>query len=722
MTMFISPFFRAVSFSLAIGWFLALPSQSAESNKRSTMSDSTASILVRTALERELAGHNDQRNTLLQVVAQESPNHSIAHWQLGEVLSEDKQTWLSPSEVERAAKEDRRLAEYRKLRDEAGPTLAERIALAQWCRQNHLVNEELSHWIQVLRIQPNYPEAIQRLQMLQASNSTRNEQTARLEDQPKVGNPSANWRSLAAKWRQSLARGETIPPEIREKVVNFSDAGEIASLQKAMWLEVGSNKTKMQPLLLALAQTLKDNPHPAAAEYLSRLAVFAERDDIRDAAVAGLRDRSFDHYVPLLLASLQTPIEADLRFDVDGHGNLITKANVYREGALTDASYSSNLSPRTALREPPLPIVSAASRMETAGDADSYRNSTFASNWIDSHPQEMAAWKKSETEAYNQAKSYNDRLPAINHIREVRDGMKEKAQSIATFANSQVVAGKTADAFYGEVESANRAIEENNARITRILAQTTGKDFGEDAMQWWKWWLQEYNETNTVTSFGDDYSPDDGTEPSVPDEIPSYKPTTTYATNQFYAAFSPTSSRAVHSQGFASNSPVPPKSCFAPGTKVWTQFGRTPIEKVQVGDRVLSQDVTTGEMAYKPVLATTVRKPGPRIKIGLGSEMITATPSHPFWVNGKGWELSKQVEVGWSLHAVSGGVPVESIEKLEVDPSHDGYSYNLIVADFDTYFVGEQGILVHDNTARQPTSARLPGLPAETPVAVADER
>jgi hypothetical protein len=53
---------------------------------------------------------------------------------------------------------------------------------------------------------------------------------------------------------------------------------------------------------------------------------------------------------------------------------------------------------------------------------------------------------------------------------------------------------------------------------------------------------------------------------------------------------------------------------------------------------------------------------------------------------------------------------IESIEKLDPDPSPAGKSYNLIVADFHSYFVGDQGILVHDNTPRAPTAALLPGL------------
>jgi hypothetical protein len=37
-------------------------------------------------------------------------------------------------------------------------------------------------------------------------------------------------------------------------------------------------------------------------------------------------------------------------------------------------------------------------------------------------------------------------------------------------------------------------------------------------------------------------------------------------------------------------------------------------------------------------------------------------------------------------------------------------AYNLVVADVDTYFVGDHGFLVHDNTPRRPTQAVLPGI------------
>jgi hypothetical protein len=37
-------------------------------------------------------------------------------------------------------------------------------------------------------------------------------------------------------------------------------------------------------------------------------------------------------------------------------------------------------------------------------------------------------------------------------------------------------------------------------------------------------------------------------------------------------------------------------------------------------------------------------------------------------------------------------------------------TFNLVVADFNTYFVGESGVLVHDITPRRSTAAVVPGL------------
>ena len=133
-----------------------------------------------------------------------------------------------------------------------------------------------------------------------------------------------------------------------------------------------------------------------------------------------------------------------------------------------------------------------------------------------------------------------------------------------------------------------------------------------------------------------------------------------------------------------------------------------PIEKVRRGDFVLSQDPDTGELAYRPVLETTVRPPSPTLRIGVGKEEIAATRGHPMWVVGEGWVMAKELKMGDRLHGVHGGVKIDYIE-----PGAESEAFNLVVADFHTYCVGQHRVLAHDNLARKPTRAMVPGLVAE---------
>ena len=78
---------------------------------------------------------------------------------------------------------------------------------------------------------------------------------------------------------------------------------------------------------------------------------------------------------------------------------------------------------------------------------------------------------------------------------------------------------------------------------------------------------------------------------------------------------------------------------------------------------------------------------------------------HPLWVAGVGWRMAKELGDGAILHGVNGPVRIDAIESAD-----EAEAYNLIVADFNTYFVGTSGVLVHDNTPREPTTATVPGL------------
>ena len=153
--------------------------------------------------------------------------------------------------------------------------------------------------------------------------------------------------------------------------------------------------------------------------------------------------------------------------------------------------------------------------------------------------------------------------------------------------------------------------------------------------------------------------------------------------------------------------PPPPAAmdCLAAGTPVWTDLGPLPIEKIKVGDRVLAQNADSGELAFKPVLRTTLRPKSELIHLETDGAAFDSSGGHPFWVSGRGWLKARELEAGMMLH---GATTTAAVRAVDSGPSE--VTYNLIVADFHTYFVGPTRLLSHDNTVRQPAAAGVPGL------------
>jgi hypothetical protein len=240
-------------------------------------------------------------------------------------------------------------------------------------------------------------------------------------------------------------------------------------------------------------------------------------------------------------------------------------------------------------------------------------------------------------------------------------------------------------AFENQVEASlvNAPANDANKRVFYALRETTGTQLPDDTSHWSKWW-EDYNEY---------YWP----KPSY------YTYTTSYS--QYYTP-PPT---------YAFVTGTRKGSCFPAGTLIRTQTGLMPIEMLQLGDRVLSQDQDTGELSYRLVVRTTLRPPTKFARLKFANEEMTATVGHPFWVCGHGWKMAKELQSGDILHGLGGATPLLSIEL----PPWDMQAHNLVVDETNTYFVGQTGVLVHDNEFRKPTRAIVPGLMGEELVTVA---
>lgn len=137
--------------------------------------------------------------------------------------------------------------------------------------------------------------------------------------------------------------------------------------------------------------------------------------------------------------------------------------------------------------------------------------------------------------------------------------------------------------------------------------------------------------------------------------------------------------------------------CFVAGTEVQTDRGLVPIEDIQIGDLVLSEDDKTGEQAYKPVTNRFINPDKTTLSITIERvdgqrETFTVTDNHPYMTT-NGWveagDLKANMEVELANQETATIVAIaSSAEKVD--------TFNIEVADFHTYFVGDSQVLVHN--------------------------
>ncbi|WP_328414322.1 polymorphic toxin-type HINT domain-containing protein [Streptomyces violaceus] len=159
---------------------------------------------------------------------------------------------------------------------------------------------------------------------------------------------------------------------------------------------------------------------------------------------------------------------------------------------------------------------------------------------------------------------------------------------------------------------------------------------------------------------------------------------------------------------------------FVPGTRVLMADGSTkPIEKVEVGDKVVATDPKTGRTSVQTATATILGKGTKRlVKVTLSihdgssksstkTTTITATAGHPFWVPSlREWIDAGELKPGQWLQTSSGTwVQVGAVEAWT---AAGATVHNLTVTESHTYYVLARTttVLVHNCGDAQALAAR----------------
>jgi len=139
------------------------------------------------------------------------------------------------------------------------------------------------------------------------------------------------------------------------------------------------------------------------------------------------------------------------------------------------------------------------------------------------------------------------------------------------------------------------------------------------------------------------------------------------------------------------------QTCFVAGTPVETENGLRAIETIAAGERVRSFDTATGQPSWREVRKLERRVAPQLVAVTVGGSTIRVSPEHYFWVTDSGWVRARDLVLGDRLVASEAKGPPLFVSALAslATPAAGVAVYNLVVEEFDDYFVGETPVLVH---------------------------
>jgi hypothetical protein len=658
---------------------------------------------VRLALWCEAHGLKAERMKHLAIAVLSDPKNAMARGLMG--LVAHRGHWQRPEAVADQIKADAKLAaaieQYKDRRVKAPATADGQWKLALWCEEIGLKAEAIAHLSAVVRLDPSREAAWKRLGYKKQGGRWVTE--AQIADEKAEADrqkqADRHWKPLLEKWRGWLDdKGKRTRAETA--LTDVTDPRAVPMV----WAVFAAGPSDRQAVAVRVFGQIDS---AGASRALATLAVFGKSDDVRRAATETLRRRDAREYADILIALLRDPIKYEVKpvagpgsqgvLDVKG-----SKANVKRLYSPPSApivavwpndqvQYDANglpvvMHPLGYFNTGPIfssfAFSSSSNRPLNAAQQQHLVN-TLEKNGAGDRAGQVAQALMSASQNYQWMMDPNAwgvsqmlssslmMIPPNPTTRfDIRYGRQVAIPIGEMQAEARLAAAVAQQQLQGDVKAIddyNAPIKELNGRIIPILKEAAGQDLGEDREAWRKWSVD-------LIGFAD--MPQKYSEiPTVIEQVPlAYQPQTLPV-----AIDTPVGFRRM--------------SCFGAGTPVRTIAGLRPIESLREGDQVLTQDIKTGALNYRPILVVHRNPPSATYTIDLEGEAIVSSHFHRFWKAGRGWVMARDLKPGDVVRTLGGLVKVASIEADRVQPV-----FNLDVAEDADFFVGDRGALVHDNT------------------------
>uniref|UniRef100_UPI00301CF597 hypothetical protein n=1 Tax=Paludisphaera sp. TaxID=2017432 RepID=UPI00301CF597 len=564
------------------------------------------------------------------------PDDQRARGLLGQVKRDGR--WMRPADVarsvERSPDQKALLDEYFERRARTADKADDQYRLALWCEENGLVEPMVAHLRRALQLDPGREGAWRRLGFRKVGNRWVNPEVEAAIKAERDAQAKADraWRPRLEKLRDALAgRDDARRAEARAELAAIADPRAVPSLFRVF------ARGGVESRQAVAVDVLSRIEGPEASLALATLAVYSPHAALRSDAAALLQRRDPREFAGFLALQLRDEVKYKVK-PVEGpgsQGELLVEGDdahvrrVYRPmqapqilpgdqiardangnvvlNRPTGAVVGTPFEPRDLHnflrgRRPvtTLPInmgftIDGITGLPMAPEIPS------AYTWPVDQPNVAAATLERAGVPIGLARSIVDQIAQDPGPLRYPDGrpissfasllgtntLRPIFQSSLQYPYEQMVAEANASALIAReqlaadvagIEAHNAPIRETNERAIAVLKDASGEDFGKSREKWMDWVtdLHGYGQPLRAAS----------TPPAmVVEEVPiAFQP---------QAAPIPTTSVVGFRVG---------PSCFAGGTLVRTLQGDRPIESIRPGDLVLSQDVTTGRLAFKAVV------------------------------------------------------------------------------------------------------------------------
>ncbi len=605
---------------------------------------------VKLALWCEANGLVAERVKHLAVAVLTDPTHATARGLMG--LVEYRGKWSRPDLVAEQVRSDAELAEalaeYNARRAKIKDRADDHYALAVWCEERGLRPEATAHFTNVTRLDPSREAAWKHLGFKKRGGAWMSEERFAAIQQEAEAQKLADRR-----WKPLLDRWRGWLVE-KDRSRRADAEARLATVNDpravpSIWAVFATAGAAGQSVAVGMLGQIDGQ---AASRALATLAIKGATPEVRRTAQETLRRRDAREFLGLLVDGIRAPVKYEVR-PVGGPGSpgvLFVEGEKYNVRRIY-APATPNFAP--------LPARFFANNVPFNPEA-----SALALNFQPSGAQLGADATQAERIAADTARAANRR--ELQRAREIERNVAIAQEQVA---NAQRRLAED----IRNLEATNEEVRVTNERALPVLKDLTGQDLGADPPAWQRWWTDQKGYASITPE-------PDRTKPTFDVIVPM--------------------------------PPAPPPrssshSCFAAGTAVRTIEGTRPIETIRVGDRLIVQDTRSGALRYTPVVAVFHNRPNATLKVTVGGEAVVATGIHRFWKAGKGWTMARDLKPGDPIRTLGGVAAVESVEADRVQPV-----FNLEVADGRDFFVGREGVLVHDNSLVEPTPTPFDAPPA----------